>query len=78
MKIDKLNPMYLKNRIEVSMGQKKADVVLKNAKYVNVFTEKIEHSDIAIFDGHIVGIGKYDGVKEIDCSEKIISPALLI
>lgn len=77
MKIDKLNPISLKNRIEVSMGQKKADVVLKNAKYVNVFTEKIECSDIAIFDGHIVGIGKYDGVKEIDCSEKIISPALL-
>lgn len=67
----------LKERVAVATGEKKADLVFKNAKYVNVFTEKIEEGDIAISKSHIVGIGKYDGVIEIDCSNKVLCPSLI-
>ena len=64
-------------RVNVATNQIKADLVLKNANYVNVFTESIEKADIAISDGYFVGIGEYNGLEEIDCSNKIISPGLI-
>ena len=55
----------------------KCDLVLKNGKFINVFTEEIEEGDIGIIDDTIIGIGSYDGVKEIDCSSKIICPGFI-
>ncbi|MBO6134926.1 MAG: adenine deaminase [Lachnospiraceae bacterium] len=72
-----MNYNILNKRVRVAMGLLKADLVLKNARYVNVFTEALEKGDIAIADGYIVGIGTYSGKVELDCKNKIISPALL-
>ena len=55
----------------------KCDLVLKNGKFINVFTEEIEEGDIGIIDDTIIGIGSYNGVKEIDCSSKIICPGFM-
>lgn len=66
-----------KDRVKVASGLKKADLVLKNAKYINVFTNSIDKGDIAICRAHIVGIGEYSGEVEIDCSNKIISPSFI-
>lgn len=43
-----------------------ADLVLKNAKIVNVFTDRVEEGNVAIKNGMIVGIGDYKGVEEIN------------
>ncbi|MBR0435225.1 MAG: adenine deaminase [Lachnospiraceae bacterium] len=43
-----------------------ADLVLKNAKIVNVFTDRVEEGNVAIKNGMIVGIGDYAGKEEID------------
>ena len=48
-------------QISAAAGRTKAELVLKHAKIVNVFTETIEEGDIAIEDGIIVGIGDYEG-----------------
>lgn len=77
LKNNKIDYSALKKRVQVAMNIENADLVLKNAKYINVFTESIETGDIAIVDGIIVGIGNYDGKREIDCKNKIVSPALL-
>ena len=44
----------------------KADLVLRNAKIVNVFTDRVEEGNVAITNGMIVGIGDYEGKEEID------------
>lgn len=44
----------------------KADLVLKNAKIVNVFTDRVEEGNVAIKNGMIVGIGDFEGEEEID------------
>lgn len=68
----------LKEKVDVATGRKKADLVFKNAKFVNVFSEEIESGDIAIKDGIIVGIGDvYEGEKEIDMTGKILSPSFI-
>ena len=53
--------MAFTERISAACGRKKAELVLKHAKIVNVFTESIEDGDVAVEDGVIVGIGEYDG-----------------
>ena len=39
--------------IEVASGRQKADLVLKNATYVNVFSSQLSHGDIAVAEGLI-------------------------
>ena len=67
----------LKDNLDVAKGVHKADLVLKQGRIINVFTEDIEIADIAIHNGYIVGIGSYNGIKEIDCSNKYISPGFI-
>ena len=47
--------------IDVAAGRKKADLVLKNATYVNVFSGELDQCDIAVAEGLIVGLGNYSG-----------------
>ena len=63
--------------ISVARGEKKADLVIKNGKILNVFTKELMSGDIAIFDGYIAGIGSYDGEEVIDAEGKIICPGLI-
>ncbi|MHB8128728.1 MAG: adenine deaminase [Mobilitalea sp.] len=67
----------LKKELSVARGIEKAELVLKNADIINVFTEAIEHADIAICNGVIVGIGEYEGEEEIDCSGKFAAPGFM-
>ncbi|MCC8139349.1 MAG: adenine deaminase [Lachnospiraceae bacterium] len=67
----------LRSRIDVAAGNVKADIVLKNARIVNVFTEKIEEADVAILGDTIAGIGRYHGGIEIDLSGKYVCPGFL-
>ncbi len=63
--------------VRVATGQEKADLVLKNADYVNVFSNEICHGDIAVAEGLVVGMGEYSGLEEVDVSGKIVSPGLI-
>ncbi len=63
--------------VKMARGLKKADLVLKNLNIVNVFTGEIVTGDIAIGQGIILGIGQYEGEKEIDYSGKFAVPGLI-
>ena len=63
--------------VEMARGDAPADLVLKNCEIINVFTSKIETGDIAITDGIIVGIGKYEGIKEIDIKNRFVAPGFI-
>ncbi len=68
----------LKEIIQTARGRKKADLVLKNAKVINVFTLEIEEKDIAILGEVIVGVGSgYDGKKEVDLKGLYVSPGFI-
>lgn len=69
--------MNLNRIIEVAMGREKADLVLKGASVLNVFTEQLEHKDVAVCDGVIAGLGRYHGTEEVDVSGKIIVPGFM-
>lgn len=62
----------IKNAVE-----RNAALVIKNANIVNVFTEEIIFGDVAIHDGHIIGIGEYSGKEEIDAKGAYLCPGLI-
>ena len=75
----KINRKLLKKRriINAAAGREPADLVLKNATYVNVFSNELCHADIAVAEGLIVGMGSYSGIREVDMSGRIILPGFL-
>lgn len=75
----KINRKLLKKRriIEAASGREKADLVLKNATYVNVFSNELCQADIAVAEGLIVGMGSYEGEIEADMTGKIVLPGFL-
>ncbi len=69
--------MKKQHLVDVAMGRRKADLVLKNATYVNVFSNELCKGDIAVAKGQIVGMGSYEGDVEIDVSDKIVCPGFI-
>ena len=75
----KINRKLLKKRriINAAAGREPADLVLKNATYVNVFSNELCNADIAVAEGLIVGMGQYSGTREVDMTGKIVLPGFL-
>lgn len=67
----------LKDYIDVAAKRVQADVVLKNATFVNVFTGEKERGDIAVCGDRIAGIGCYSGRTEYDVSGKVVLPGYI-
>ena len=75
----KINRKLLKKQriIAAAAGREPADLVLKNATFVNVFSNELSTMDIAVAEGLIVGMGNYQGRSEVDCTGKIVLPGFL-
>ena len=63
--------------VRVANGLEKADLVLKNADYVNVFSNEICHGDIAVAEGLVVGMGEYSGLTEVDVTGRVVVPGFI-
>lgn len=63
--------------IRVANGLEPADLVLRNATYVNVFSNELCTGDIAVAEGLVVGMGDYRGREEIDVSGRIVAPGFI-
>ena len=73
-KADKSTEMIIKT----AKGELPADLVIKNAQLVNVLSEELYNTDIAVTNGIIAGIGKgYNGKEEIDVNGAYVSPSFI-
>ena len=71
--------MGAQDLLAVSRGDTPADLLLQNARIINVFTGEIEDpTDIAIHGERIAGIGgDYRGKEEIDLAGAYVAPGLI-
>ena len=69
--------MDKRKMISAALMRKKPDLVLKNARIVNVFTSEIISGDVAVAEGMIVGTGEYSGKKEVDLQGKYVLPGFV-
>ncbi|MBI5681737.1 MAG: adenine deaminase [Deltaproteobacteria bacterium] len=67
----------LKELITAASGSNPADLLIKNAQIVNVFSGDIEDSSVAIYNGSIAGIGDYNAKRIIDLKGLYLAPGLI-
>lgn len=73
-----MNKETLKELIDVAAGRTPADLVLKNAKVIDVYQAEVISGDLAIVNGKIAGISKeYQGKKTIDLKGKYVAPGFI-
>lgn len=68
---------YTKKLSHIAQGLEPAPLVLKGAHVLDVGNEVWSIEDIAISDGYIIGVGKYEGLEEIDYTGKYIVPGFI-
>ena len=63
--------------IRVARGEVPCDLVLKGGNLINVFSGEVYTADVGIFDGTVVGLGRYSGDEEIDVRGRYLSPGFI-
>ncbi len=70
--------MELEEFIQIARGQKPADLLLRNARLVNVMSGEIYLTDIAIAGEKIAAVGRgYHAAEEIDLKERYVCPGFI-
>ncbi|KPV52392.1 adenosine deaminase [Kouleothrix aurantiaca] len=70
--------MLLDQLLPVARGERPADLLLRNARVVNVFTGELETTDVAIASGVIVGVGPgYRAAQERDLAGRVLAPGFM-
>ena len=64
--------------ISVAKGELPADLILANARVVNVFTGEVEPGNVAIYHDRIAGVGDYRQAREVlDLAGQYLAPGLI-
>jgi adenine deaminase len=61
----------------VARGDEPADVVLSGGRVLSVFTKEWLDVDVAVKDGHVVGLGRYDGHEKLDVKDAYLVPGFI-
>ncbi len=70
--------MALTDLLAVARGDQPADLLLTNAALVNVFSGRIDKTDIALYGGRIAGIGPgYQARQTLDLRGAYVAPGLI-
>ncbi len=68
----------LSSLIAVARGERNADLVLRNAQVLNLFSGALESTAVAICGGRIAGLGEhYRGKSEVDLKGAVAIPGLI-
>lgn len=72
-----LSPDARRAIVEVARGDAPADLLLANARIVNVHSGEIHDAHLAIYDGRIVGFGEYEARETLDLQGQHVCPGLI-
>jgi len=67
----------LERRIAVARGDEPADLVVRNGHVLSVFTREWLDADIAVVDGVVAGVGRYDGHETLDATGRYVVPGFI-
>lgn len=69
--------MELGSLIKAARGEEPAELLLKNARVVNVFSGEIEETHIAITHSRVVGLGLYEAERVVDLEGRYVAPGFI-
>lgn len=70
--------LSIEERIEFGLGQRPADLVVDNARLVNVLSGEIHETRLAVARGMVVGLGEaYEAERVLDAGGRYLCPGLV-
>ena len=69
--------MLREELIQVARGEADAELVLRNARVVNVFSGDVHLTNVAIVRSYIAGLGDYRARNEIDLGGRFLAPGFI-
>jgi adenine deaminase len=72
-----MNEQTMQRLIQVARGDAPADLLIRNARLVNVFLGTVEQTDIAVADGHVAGLGDYAAGAGVDLGGCFVAPGFI-
>ncbi|MBD0318627.1 MAG: adenine deaminase, partial [Thermoleophilia bacterium] len=67
----------LSRRLAVARGDAPADLVVRGGRVFCVFTREWLDVDVAVADGYVAGLGRYDGAEVVDASDRWVVPGFV-
>jgi adenine deaminase len=71
------NRIHLEDIIRVSRGDQPADLLLQNARVVDVFSGEIINTDVALHAGRVAGFGRYEALARMDLEGRYLCPGFI-
>ncbi|MDX9833554.1 MAG: adenine deaminase, partial [Anaerolineae bacterium] len=69
--------MDVERLIAAARGEEPADLLLKNARLVNVLSGEIHAADVAVAGGQVLGWGAYEAREVVDVEGRFVCPGFL-
>jgi adenine deaminase len=70
-------PADLARRLAVARGDEPADLVVRGGRVLSVFTREWLDCDVAVCDGVVAGLGRYEGRDVLDVDGAFVAPGLI-
>ncbi|MGE5274632.1 MAG: adenine deaminase [Verrucomicrobiota bacterium] len=67
----------LARRLAVARGDEPADLVVTGGRVFSAFTREWLDTDVAIVDGYVAGLGKYEGRETLDAAGRHVVPGFV-
>src|SRR4051812_24189148 len=67
----------LSRRLAVARGDEPADLVVRGARVLSVFTREWLEADVAVVDGFVAGLGQYEGGQTLDAAGRYVVPGFV-
>ncbi|HEY2217919.1 MAG TPA: adenine deaminase [Gaiellaceae bacterium] len=67
----------LSRRLAVARGDEPADLVVRGARVLSVFTREWLEADVAVVDGFVAGLGQYEGAQTLDAAGRYVVPGFV-
>jgi adenine deaminase len=67
----------LSRRLAVARGDEPADLVVRGGRVFSVFTREWLDVDVAVVDGYVAGLGRYDGEETLDAGGGYVVPGFV-
>jgi adenine deaminase len=61
----------------VARGDEPADLVVRGGRVLSVFTREWLDADVAIVDGHVAGVGEYEGRETLEAAGRYVVPGFV-
>jgi adenine deaminase len=72
-----LATLGLGRRLAVARGDEPADLVIRGGRVLCVFTREWLEVDVAVVDGFVAGLGRYEGHETLDASGRFLVPGFV-